>query len=152
MNNTSNRELKVLELWPDNGTIMIEFNDYNFGLGVHSYDTYSTVHNYIIVDTIHEDNLEWEKEYVSAELKLFENEKEYKIQVEQNKNMFKVFDDTVRLKNTTRIGITDSFNIVSTEDGGDYLSINKNQYSELKLTILVSKDKMYVAFLGCLLD
>ena len=70
MNNTEQQRLEVLELWPDGGSIMVEFNDYFLDLGTHSYDGYSTIHNNILVDTIHEDDLEWEKEYVTAELTL----------------------------------------------------------------------------------
>ena len=150
MNNTEQR-LEVLELWPDGGSIMIEFNDYLLDLGKCSYEGYSTIHNNILVDTIHEDDLEWEKEYVTAELTLTNDENHYFSEIKKYSNMRKILDRKIDLKNVTRIGITDSFDISATEDGGNYISIKKNKYFKIYLSVFANQDKTHVIFLGVLI-
>lgn len=139
------------ELWPNNGEIMLELSDYDLDFN-EVYDQCRLFMNFIIIDTIHEDDLEWEKEYVTASLTLSAaTQEEYSHVLNEQPEDFQMLKTlTFSLKNTNRIALTNALDSVATKDG-DYLEFKQNIYSSIRLSIFVNEEKTEVAFVGLLL-
>lgn len=139
------------ELWPNNGEIMLELSDYDLDFN-EVYDQCRLFMNFIIIDTIHEDDLEWEKEYVTASLTLSATQEEYSHALNEQPEDFQLLSTLVfSLGNTDRVALVDAFDLVATKDG-DYLEFKQNIYSSIRLSIFVNEEKTEVAFIGLLLE
>lgn len=146
-----NKQIFNKELWPNNGEIMLELSDYDLDFNeIHEH--YRLFMNFVIVDTIHEDDLEWEKEYVTASLTLSATQEEYSHTLNEQPEDFQLLSTLVfSLGNTDRIALVDAFDLVATKDG-DYLEFKQNVYSSICLSIFVNEEKTEVAFIGLLLE
>lgn len=145
-----NKQILCEKLWPNNGKIMLELSDYDLRLD-ERYDQCSLIENFVIVDTVHEDNLKWEDEYVSATLILLNLQQEFNQMIEKLSNNLHAVETLVfSLGNTDRIALADGFDLVSTKEG-DYLEFEQYTYSSIRLSIFSNEEKTKVIFVGLLL-
>lgn len=137
------------ELWTNNGKIMLELSDYDLDLNK-DYGECKLFGNFVVVDTVHEDSLKWEKEYVSGTLVLSETKKEYEKILKETRSNYHLLETlSFPLGATDRIAIVNAFDLVETMDG-DYIEFSKGKYAKLLLSVFTNEAKTKVVFLGLL--
>lgn len=149
-----NKTLINNELWPNNGQIMIEFNDIDLDFNNKNkiLQNFKYIGRFIVIDTIHEDNLRWEEEFVLSTLLLNDSTEEYN----KNKNYYNTYlsfigEDTLEIKQTDRIALSEAFDWIFTEEDGCFIELSR-KYNYLKFSVFTNESKTRVVFLGHLFD
>lgn len=148
MNNERIKE----KMWPNNGTVMIMFNNYNMALPKTSDLHYDTNGCFVIVNTVHEDDLEWEKEYVEAELILFDNVETLERYAKNYSYMNKIIDQEFGLQKAYRIALRTEWDDPIEEGDDDFVEFEQNRYSSILLKAFINDSKTKVVFLGNLIE
>lgn len=146
-----NKKQVTEDLWPNNGVIMLQFNDHTLNLAKISNLNYETYGCFLVINTVHEDDLEWEEECVEADLIVCDSIDEFDCSKLKYSNMDKIVDQKFLLGETSRIALASEWDD-PIEDGDDFIEFDKNIYSSILLNVFINNDKTKVVFLGLLLE